>query len=86
MKDACHAASPVPVGQVLLGVLLGSAVLGWAEADARLRLLGMAGIELGLGNLKAAGWPAFWVAALGIVLSGLLFGGRRGILRRPRHW
>ncbi|TFH48908.1 MAG: hypothetical protein E4H01_05370, partial [Lysobacterales bacterium] len=62
---------PMPVGQVLLGVVLGVAVLGWVETDARLQLLGrvgvvlllgMAGVELGLGKLKAAGWPAFRVA------------------------
>lgn len=71
---------PGPVAQVLLGVVLGGAVLGWVEPDAGLQLLGevgvvlllgMAGIELGLGNLRAAGWPAVWVAVLGIAFSGL---------------
>lgn len=70
---------PAPVGQVLLGVVLGGAVLGLVEPNARLQLLGqvgvvlllgMAGLELGLGSLKAAGWAGFWVAVLGIVLSG----------------
>ncbi len=75
---ARRAGLPAPVGQVLLGVVLGEAALGWVVPHPAVHwlgqvgvvlLLGMAGLELGLDNLKSAGWPAFWVAVLGIVLS-----------------
>ncbi len=69
---------PNAVAQVVLGVLLGSAVLGWVAHSATLHtlgevgvvlLLGVAGLELGIDRLKAAGWAGVIVAALGIVFS-----------------
>ncbi len=72
---------PNAVAQVLLGVLLGSAVLGIVQHGAALHqlgqigvvlLLGLAGLELGLDRLRAAGWAGVAVAVLGI---GLSFGG-----------
>lgn len=69
---------PNAVGQVVLGVILGSAVLGWVSHSPLLHwfgeigvvlLLGVAGIELGFDRLKAAGWAGGLVATLGIVLS-----------------
>lgn len=71
---------PAAVVQVVLGILLGAAVLGWVQPTPALELLGeigvvlllgVAGLELGTGSLRAAGWAAFWVATLGIVLSGI---------------
>jgi Na+:H+ antiporter len=69
---------PNAVAQVLLGVVLGAAVLGWVAHDPVIHvwgeigvvvLLGVAGLEVGMGQLKDAGWPGIWVAVLGIVLS-----------------
>lgn len=69
---------PNAVGQVVLGVILGSAVLGWVSHSPLLHwfgeigvvlLLGVAGIELGFDRLKAAGWAGGLVATLGFVLS-----------------
>ncbi|MEA3274089.1 MAG: cation:proton antiporter [Pseudomonadota bacterium] len=68
---------PAAVGQVALGAVLGPAVLGWVAPDEALRLLaeigvvlllGMAGLHIGLERLVAAGWPAWWVALLGIAM------------------
>lgn len=69
---------PNAVAQVLLGVLLGTAGLGWishtpvlhvvAEVGVVL-LLGVAGLELGIDRLRAAGWSGAAVATLGIALS-----------------
>lgn len=69
---------PAAVVQVILGVILGGAVLGWVSHSSTIHvlgeigvvlLLGMAGIEMGLERLKRAGWPAVAVAVIGIVLS-----------------
>lgn len=69
---------PNAVAQVLLGVVLGAAVLGWVAHDSVIHilgeigvvvLLGVAGLEVSMGQLKHAGWPGVWVAVLGIVLS-----------------
>lgn len=69
---------PNAVAQVALGVLLGNAVLGWVEHSATLHtlgevgvvlLLGVAGLELGIDRLKAAGWAGVIVATLGILFS-----------------
>lgn len=69
---------PNAVAQVILVVLLGSAVLGWVEHSATLHtlgevgvvlLLGVAGLELGIDRLKAAGWAGMVVAILGILFS-----------------
>jgi len=69
---------PKAVAQVLLGVVLGAAVLGWVAHDSVIHilgeigvvvLLGVAGLEVSMGQLKHAGWPGVWVAVLGIVLS-----------------
>lgn len=69
---------PNAVAQVLLGVLLGTAVLGWVPHSSLLHgfglvgvvlLLGVAGLEVGLERLTAAGWAGVLVATLGIVLS-----------------
>lgn len=68
---------PAAVGQVVLGAVLGPAVLGWVSPDEALRLLaeigvvlllGMAGLHIGLERLVAAGQSAWWVALLGMVL------------------
>lgn len=69
---------PNAVAQVLLGVLLGTAVLGWVEHSETLHLLGeigvvlllgAAGLEIGINRLKTAGWAGVAVAALGIIFS-----------------
>lgn len=69
---------PNAVAQVVLGVLLGSAVLGWVPHSPLLHdigefavvlLLGVAGLELSVERLKAAGWAGAAVAAFGIVFS-----------------
>jgi Kef-type K+ transport system membrane component KefB len=81
---------PNAVAQVVLGVLLGTAVLGWVPHSPVLHefgavgvvlLLGVAGLELGLGRLTAAGPTGAFVATLGIVFSvvggygiGILYG------------
>ncbi len=73
---------PAAAGQVILGAVLGPAMLGWVSVDAALRLLaeigvvlllGTAGLRIGLRRLIDAGRPAWWVALLGIVLP--LLGG-----------
>lgn len=69
---------PNAVAQVVLGVALGTAVLGWVPHSPLLHtfgeigvvlLLGVAGLQLGIDRLKAAGWTGGAVAALGIVFS-----------------
>lgn len=69
---------PNAVAQVVLGVLIGTAVLGWVPHSAVLHafgevgvvlLLGVAGLELGIDRLRAAGWAGAGVATLGIVFS-----------------
>lgn len=69
---------PNAVAQVVLGVLIGTAVLGWVPHSAVLHtfgevgvvlLLGVAGLELGIDRLKAAGWAGAGVATLGIIFS-----------------
>lgn len=69
---------PNAVAQVLLGVLLGGAVLGVVEHGPALHhlgqigvvlLLGLAGLELGVDRLWEAGWSGVAVALLGIALS-----------------
>lgn len=69
---------PNAVAQVVLGVVLGTAVLGWVPHSPLLHnfgeigvvlLLGVAGLELGFERLRAAGWAGGAVAALGIILS-----------------
>lgn len=69
---------PNAVAQVVLGVFLGSAVLGWVPHGAGLHslgefgvvlLLGVAGLEVGLGRLRRAGWAGVFVAIIGILLS-----------------
>ncbi len=69
---------PNAVAQVVLGVLIGTAVLGWVPHSGVLHafgevgvvlLLGVAGLELGIDRLKAAGWAGAGVATLGIVFS-----------------
>lgn len=78
---------PTAVAHVLLGVILGGAVLGWVSHGALLHflgeigvilLLGVAGLELGIERLKEAGWAGIAVALLGILfsLSGGYFLGR----------
>lgn len=81
---------PNAVAQVVLGVVLGTALLGWVPHSPLLHgfgevgvvlLLGVAGLELGFERLRAAGWAGGAVAALGIILSvaggyaiGVIFG------------
>lgn len=69
---------PNAVAHVVLGVLLGSAMLGWVLHNPLLHtlgevgvmvLLGVAGLEVGIDRLKAAGWAGTAVAVLGIVFS-----------------
>ena len=69
---------PNAVAQVVLGVILGAAFLGWVVHGDLLHvlgeigvvlLLGVAGLELGIERLKAAGLAGVAVAVLGIVLS-----------------
>ena len=69
---------PNAVAQVLLGVLLGTALLGWVSHSPVLHaageigvvlLLGVAGLELSLDRLTAAGSTGFLVALFGIVFS-----------------
>ena len=69
---------PNAVAQVVLGVVLGTAVLGWVPHSPLLHdigelsvilLLGVAGLALGFERLKAAGWAGAAVATLGIVFS-----------------
>ncbi len=69
---------PSAVAQVVLGVVLGAAVLGWVAHGTALHalgeigvvlLLGVAGLELGVERLRAAGWGGAVVAALGVVFS-----------------
>ena len=76
---------PNAVAQVVLGVLLGSAMLGWVSHNPLLHtlgevgvvlLLGVAGLEVGIDRLKGAGWAGTAVAVLGIVFS---FAGGYGI-------
>lgn len=68
---------PAAIGQVVLGAVLGPAVLGWVSPDNTLRLLaeigvvlllGMAGLHIGQEKLMQAGWAAWWVALLGIAM------------------
>jgi len=68
---------PAAVWLVLLGVVIGPPMLGWIETNDTnyfigelgvVLLLGMAGLHIGLGQLKDAGMPGIWVA-----LSGILF-------------
>ena len=79
---AQRAKLPAAAGQVLLGAVLGPAMLGWVSVDTALRLLaeigvvlllGTAGLQVGLRRLVDAGRPAWWVALLGLVLP--LLGG-----------
>lgn len=81
---------PNAVAQVVLGVVLGSAVLGWVTHGRVLHLLGevgvvlllgLAGLNLGLDRMIAGGRTGFLVALLGIALSigggyaiGIFFG------------
>lgn len=81
---------PNAVAQVVLGVLLGTAVLGWVPHSPVLHelgevgvvlLLGVTGLKLGLGRLTAAGSTGAFVATLGIAFSvvggygiGILYG------------
>ncbi len=69
---------PNAVAQVLLGVLLGTAVLGWVPHSQTLHyfgevgvvlLLGVAAVELGTKRLTSAGSTGFFVAVLGIIFS-----------------
>lgn len=69
---------PNAVAQVLLGVILGTALLGWVTHSPLLHvlgeigvilLLGVAGLELSLQRLTAVGGTGFLVALLGIVFS-----------------
>tara|TARA_R110002096_G_scaffold179709_3_gene356766 strand:- start:8537 stop:9706 length:1170 start_codon:yes stop_codon:yes gene_type:complete len=69
---------PNAVAQVLLGVLLGTALLGWVSHTPVLHalgelgvvlLLGVAGLELRLDRLTAAGSTGLLVALFGIVFS-----------------
>lgn len=69
---------PNAIAQVILGVILGTAVLGWITHSETLHtlgetgvvlMLGVAGVELGINRLRAAGWSGMAVAFLGIVLS-----------------
>lgn len=71
---------PAAVAQVLLGMFIGAPLLGWVEVDEATRLLGelgvvillgVAGLELGIGRLFAAGRSGLLVAVLGIGLSWL---------------
>jgi len=75
-----HWQFPSAVAQVLLGVLLGGAVLGVVVHTPVLHdigqvgvvlLLGLAGLELGMDRLAAAGWSGVMVALLGVGLSFL---------------
>lgn len=69
---------PNAVLQVLLGVVLGAAVLGWVPHSPLLHvfgeigvllLLGTAGLALGIRRLQAAGWAGVAVATLGILFG-----------------
>jgi Kef-type K+ transport system membrane component KefB len=78
---------PAAVAHVLLGVILGGAVLGWVSHGTLIHflgeigvilLLGAAGLEIGVERLKEAGSAGIAVALLGILfsLSGGYFLGR----------
>lgn len=63
--------------QVILGALLGPSILGWISTVDVLHLLAqtgvilflaMAGMQIGLDKLIAAGRPTWWVAILGMLL------------------
>ncbi|MEJ8568831.1 cation:proton antiporter [Elongatibacter sediminis] len=69
---------PNAVAQVVLGVILGTAVLGWVPHSVLLHdlgeigvvlLLGVVAMGLGLPRLKAGGWAGAQVALLGIAFS-----------------
>lgn len=68
---------PSAVWQVLLGLILGPPILGWIKPSEELLLLGelgvvlllgMAGLHLGLRQLRDAGADGIWVALLGMLL------------------
>ncbi len=67
---------PTAVAQVLVGLIIGPPLLGWIEPGEELQLLGqlgvllllgMAGMQLGLGQLAREGWTGFRVALLGVI-------------------
>jgi Kef-type K+ transport system membrane component KefB len=71
---------PNAVAQVLLGVVLGTAVLGWVPHGPVLHalgeigvvlLLGVTGLQFGIDRMMLAGWAGAAVATFGIVLSVL---------------
>ncbi|MFN3367950.1 MAG: cation:proton antiporter [Thermus sp.] len=86
---------PVVIGEVLAGVLMGPAILGWVHEGEILEfiaelgaifLLFMVGLETRLKDILAVGKEAFLVAVLGVAfpfLGGYLFGLQIGFATLP---
>lgn len=77
-----RASMPIVIGQLLVGILLGPAVLGWVRPDSLLHagaeigviiLMFIAGLESNLQLLKKYFRPAISVATLGVILPMLVF-------------
>ncbi|MFZ5991853.1 MAG: cation:proton antiporter [Deinococcota bacterium] len=86
---------PVVIGEVLAGVLMGPAILGWVHQGEVLNflaelgaifLLFMVGLETRLKDILAVGKEAFLVAVLGVAfpfVGGYLYGGAIGFEQLP---
>ncbi|MFM2307937.1 MAG: hypothetical protein RLY87_57 [Chloroflexota bacterium] len=81
---------PAVFGELLIGLLLGPAVLGWVESTETLSILAeigvvllmfMAGMETDMVAMRSVGRPAFLAAAGGVVLP--LVGGTLAMLAFP---
>lgn len=77
-----RASMPIVIGQLLVGILLGPAVLGWVRPDSLLHagaeigviiLMFIAGLESDLQLLKKYFRPAISVATLGVILPMVVF-------------
>ena len=86
---------PVVIGEVLAGILVGPALLGWVHEGEILEfiaelgaifLLFMVGLETRLRDILAVGKEAFLVAVLGVAfpfVGGYLFGLQIGFATLP---
>lgn len=68
---------PTPFGKILLGLIIGPAVLNWVSPGETLRnladigvilLMFLAGLETDMVQMRRVGWASFWTALGGVVL------------------